>query len=352
MGKQSSFTRQNAYDVLCTISSASHRNSTLEVDLRRTRKNVSVLASRLQEAHLVIGILEEALFSLLPPVPTFSSPPLPPSPDVVMDPPALEEDPEPLPLAVLSSSPASSPLPLDPIFPVPPVPPRPNVVMNPPASREDPDPTPESTETLPPENHAPPNLPASPRPPKARTPPALPSPGRTSFPLSEWNFPRRTYRFLEDIPLVLTPPPVFISPPAASQQPLQPPDPAPAAEPPPVEPLACPPFDLTPPVDGDTVVVAATPPSPRLGNPPRLASTLDLDFLSFARSLGLSDRSLADPAYVDLVRDIYVIATSTPAGTSTTVDTPNSRPEPNPLPIDQGEARPQRKNRRSRRKRY
>ena len=148
MGKQSSFTRQNAYDVQCTISSASHRNSTLEVDLRRTRKNVSVLASRLQEAQLIIGILEEALFSLLLPIPTLPAPPLPPRPDVVIDPPASEEDPEPLPLPVPASSPASSPLPLDPISPVPPVPPRPDVVMKPPASREDPDPTPVLTGTL------------------------------------------------------------------------------------------------------------------------------------------------------------------------------------------------------------
>ena len=268
---------------------------------------VSVLASRLQEAHLVIGILEEALFSLLPPVPTLPAPPLPPRTDVVMDPPASGEDPEPLPLAVLSSSPASSPLPLDPIFPVPPVPPRPDVVMNPPASRGDPDPTPESTETLPPANHAPPNLPASPRPPKARTPPALPSPGRTSFPLSEWNFPRRTYRFLEDIPLVLTPP--------------------------------------------DDAIVVATPPSPRLGNP-TVAPAFDPAFLTFARSLGVSDRSLADPAYAKLVRDIYVVATPTPADTSTTVATPDPRPEPSPLPNDQGEVEPQRKNRCFRRKRY
>ena len=91
MGKQSSFTRQNAYDVLCMISPASQRNSTLEVDLRRTWKIVSVLASRLLEAHLIIGILEEALFSLLPPVPILLAPPLPPRPDVVMDPPASEE---------------------------------------------------------------------------------------------------------------------------------------------------------------------------------------------------------------------------------------------------------------------
>ena len=90
MGKQSSFTRQNAYDVLCTISSASQRNSTLEVDLRRTRKNVSVLASRLQEAPFIIGILEDVLSAVLPPVPDLPAPPLPPRPDVVMDSPATQ----------------------------------------------------------------------------------------------------------------------------------------------------------------------------------------------------------------------------------------------------------------------
>ena len=220
MGKQSSFTRQNAYDVLCTISSASHRNSTLEVDLRRTRKNVSVLASRLQEAQFIIGILEEALFSLLPPVPILPAPPLPPRPDVVMDPPASEEDPEPLSLA----DPASSP--------------------------PDPNHTPESTETLPPANRAPPALtlleplpasdplpeplPSSPRPPKARTPPALPSPDRTSFPLSEWNYPRRTYRSLEDIPLVPAPTSSFCSPLAAPQPPLTTHAPCPLPLPPPL----------------------------------------------------------------------------------------------------------------------
>ena len=111
---------------------------------------------------------------------------------------------------------------------VSPLPPRPDVVMDRPASQEDPDSTPESTETT---GLLPKPLPASPRPPKVRTPPALPSPGRTSFLLSEWNYPRRTYHFLEDILLVLAPPPVFIPPPAASQQPPQPPGPTPAPEP-------------------------------------------------------------------------------------------------------------------------
>ena len=95
MGKQSSFTRQNAYDALCTISSASQRNSTLEVDLRRTRRNISALASRLQEARFIIAILEDALSALLPPVPDLPAPPLPPRPDVVMDPPTSQESPEP-----------------------------------------------------------------------------------------------------------------------------------------------------------------------------------------------------------------------------------------------------------------
>ena len=94
MGKQSSFTRQNAYDVLCTISSASQRNSTLEVDLRRTRKNISVLPSRLQEARFIIRILEDASSALLPPVPDLPAPPLPPRPDVAMAPPAARENPE------------------------------------------------------------------------------------------------------------------------------------------------------------------------------------------------------------------------------------------------------------------
>ena len=177
MGKQSSFTRQNAYDVLCTISSASHRNSTLEVDLRRTRKNVSVLASRLQAAQLVIGILEEALFSLLPPVPTLPAPPLPPRPDVVMDPPASEEDHVPTP------NPTGPLPPADPILPAPPLPPRPDVEMDPTASQEDPDPTPEPADPLPhhdspvepllgssdPGTPVPLLLTSSPRPPKART---------------------------------------------------------------------------------------------------------------------------------------------------------------------------------------
>ena len=95
MGKQSRFTRQNGYDVLCTISSALHRSSTLEVDLRRTQKNFAVLASHLHEARFVKGILEDALFSLLPPVPNPPTPPLPPRLDAVMDPPATQENPDP-----------------------------------------------------------------------------------------------------------------------------------------------------------------------------------------------------------------------------------------------------------------
>ena len=52
-------------------------NSTLEVDPRGTRKDVSVLASRLHEAKFIIGILEDALSALLPPVPDLPAPPLP-----------------------------------------------------------------------------------------------------------------------------------------------------------------------------------------------------------------------------------------------------------------------------------
>ena len=97
LGKQSSFTRQNAYDVLCTNSSASQWNSTLEVDLRRTRKNVSILAPHLQEFGFIIGILEDALTALLLLVPDLPAPPLPPRPDVVMDPPVVQESLEPAP---------------------------------------------------------------------------------------------------------------------------------------------------------------------------------------------------------------------------------------------------------------
>ena len=43
------------------------------------------------------GILEEALTALLPPVPVLLAPPLPPRPDVVMDPPVVRESPEPAP---------------------------------------------------------------------------------------------------------------------------------------------------------------------------------------------------------------------------------------------------------------
>ena len=56
--KQTNQRNHTTYDVLCTISSASQRNSTLEVDIRRSRKNGSVLASRLQEARFIIWILE------------------------------------------------------------------------------------------------------------------------------------------------------------------------------------------------------------------------------------------------------------------------------------------------------
>ena len=287
-----------------------------------------------------MGILEEALFSLLPPVPTSPVPPLPPRPDVVMDPPASEEVPVPTP------DPTGPLPPADPILPAPPLPPRPDMEMDPPASQEDPDPTPA------------PDLPTSPRPPKARTPPALPSPGRTSFALSEWNYPRRTYRFLEDIPLVLTPPPVFVPAPAASQQPPQPPDPTPASEPSPVQltraleppatssplprPDTPPALGLSPTVDDDTIVVA-TPPGPGPGTPPD-DIFLDPDFMAFALGLGCTIKSLANPGYVKCLRKFYDAENTTP------VITPDPRPDPHPLPYDQGEVKPQRKNRRYLRK--
>ena len=107
-------------------------------------------------------MLEDAFSTLLPPVSELPAPPLPRPPDVVIDPPAPQVGPDP------ADPPATDPLPKP--------------------------------------------LPTSPCPPKARTPPELPSPGRTSFPLPEWNYPRRTYRFLEDIPPVLAPPPVFVTP--------------------------------------------------------------------------------------------------------------------------------------------
>ena len=165
----------------------------------------------------------------------------------------------------------------------------------------------------------------TPRPPKARTPPALPSPGRTSFPLSEWNCPRRTYRFLEDIPLVLTPPPVFASAPAACQQPPLPPDPSPLPRsdtPPALRP--------SPPVD-DTAIAA--PPNPRFALPP----PVDRGALLAA----------AQKVFAAIVAD-----KASDASAATPASAPDPRPEPRPLPIDQGEEKPQRKNRRSRRRRY
>ena len=118
IGKQSSFICQNAYDVLCTISSASQRNSTLEVNLWRTRKYVSVLASRLQEARFIIGILEDALLSLLPPVPILPAPPLPPRPNVLMDPPALPVVPDPIAGLAEPLPPADPTPPPDPPWPL------------------------------------------------------------------------------------------------------------------------------------------------------------------------------------------------------------------------------------------
>ena len=155
MGKQSSFPRQVAYDVLCTFSSASQRNS--------------VLASRLREAQFIIGILADALLSLLPPVPILPAPPLPPRPDVMMDRPTSQEGLDPAPNS-------TGPL----ILPAPPLPPRPDVVMDPPATQENPEPTPDSLRPLWPSDPLPhratpvePLLGLAPsrRPPKARTPP-------------------------------------------------------------------------------------------------------------------------------------------------------------------------------------
>ena len=140
---------------------------------------------------------------------------------------------------------------------------------------------------LSPVKHAPLNLPASPRPPKDRTPPELPLPGHTSFLLLEWNFPQRTYLFLKDISLVVTPPPVFITPLAASQQPPQPRDPTLASEPSPGQPLPCPTPDHTPLLNNETIVIA-TPASPRLGNPP-VAAAFDPAFWTFSGRLGLSN---------------------------------------------------------------
>ena len=86
----SSFNHQAAFDALSSISFVSKRASDLELDLRKTQKNVSALASHLREAQTIIEILEEALFALLPPVPE-ATPPLPPRPDAIMDPPESPE---------------------------------------------------------------------------------------------------------------------------------------------------------------------------------------------------------------------------------------------------------------------
>src|SRR5947209_5947486 len=85
MGKQSSFSRQSALDALSELSSASMSNSALQAELKRTRRNVSILVSRLCEANMIIGIMEQVMFALLPPVPEPTPPELPPRPDVVMD---------------------------------------------------------------------------------------------------------------------------------------------------------------------------------------------------------------------------------------------------------------------------
>src|SRR5205807_9420143 len=81
MGKQSSFSRHSALDALSALSSASVSNSALQAELKRTRRNVSILASRLREAQTTMGLMEEILFSLLPPAPPPPPPPeLPPRP--------------------------------------------------------------------------------------------------------------------------------------------------------------------------------------------------------------------------------------------------------------------------------
>ena len=67
--------------------------------------------------------------------------------------------------------------------------------------------------------------------------------------------------------------------------------------------------------------------------------------MTFALGLGCTAERLADPAYANLVRDIYVDTTAPAAA-------PDPCPEPSPLPNDQGGARPLRKKRRSRRKCY
>ena len=122
-----------------------------------------------------------------------------------------------------------------------------------------------------------PSLPLQPdvsssRPPKARTPPALPSPGRTSFPLSEWNSPRRTYRSPEDVPLVLAPVPAFDPPPAATRQPSDPTPPAapqpPADVPPSVVTPETPPAVDLPPLAGDAIIVAPPCTTPSAAVPP------------------------------------------------------------------------------------
>ena len=362
MGKQSSFTRQDAYDVLCTISSASHRNSTLEVDLRRTRKNVSVLASRLQEAHFVIGTLEEALFPLLPPVPILPAPPLPPRPDVVMDPPASEENPEPLPLEAPASSPpplvpvmdppasqedpdpTPEPLPpADPILPAPPLPPRPDMVMDPPASQEDPDPTPSPADPLPhrdspiepllssfdPGTPVPLILTSSPRPPKARTPPELPLPDRTGFHLSEWNFPSTTYRSLTDVPL--TPDAALVSAAALatdiSSDDLW--------------------ASLIDPAAADRFVRRFHPDPAPTPLPPTMTTTTTTRLKYTSATTPASDPiASVDP----LPGPDFFLSPPAADGTIVVANPPSPRPDPSPLPPDLGGVRTQRKKRRSRRK--
>lgn len=73
-------------------SSTFERNSTLKVDLKRTRRSVYVLPSLLRGVQIItIWILEDALFALLPPVPAVILLPLLPRPNI-------EIDPTPLPL--------------------------------------------------------------------------------------------------------------------------------------------------------------------------------------------------------------------------------------------------------------
>lgn len=143
------------------------------------------------------------MFSLLPPVPTAPTPPLPSRSDVVRDPPATQGD-------------------ADPTVPTAPRIPLPHCDSPDESLLGSADPgTPVSLIST-----------SSPRPPRARTPPKLPSPDRTGFYLSEWSLPSTTFRSLTDVPLTLDQPspaaqqpPPDIFPPAASQPPAVNPDP-------------------------------------------------------------------------------------------------------------------------------